>query len=129
MKSTLALVLVIASIFAQHAAKQTMFAPDQIKYGPVPGFLPAGAELAVLEGDPTASTGDFTIRLKLPDGYRIPPHWHPNRENATVISGNFKIGKGDTFDESKMTTFGAGSFGYMDPSVHHYVMASGEVVV
>src|SRR6266566_3083065 len=30
---------------------------------------------------------------------------------------------GDTFDESKMMTFGAGSFGYLDPSMHHYVMA------
>jgi hypothetical protein len=36
---------------------------------------------------------------------------------------------GDTFDESKMTTFGPGSFGYLDPSMHHYVVASGEVVV
>jgi hypothetical protein len=32
-------------------------------------------------------------------------------------------------DESKMMTYGAGSFGYLDPSMHHYVMASGEVVV
>jgi hypothetical protein len=87
------------------------------------------AQLAVLEGDPTASTGDFTIRLKMPDGYRIPPRWHPHRENATVISGHFKIGMGDTCDESKMLTFPAGSFGYMDPSMHHYVMASGKVVV
>jgi hypothetical protein len=91
--------------------------------------LPAGAQLAVLEGDPTASSADFTVRLKLPDGYRIPPHWHPNRENATVISGNFKVGMGDTFDESKMTTLGPGSFGYLDSSMHHYVMASGEAVV
>jgi hypothetical protein len=105
MKSILGLVLLIASWFAQQAPKQTMFTPAQIHYGPVPTFLPAGAQLAVLEGDPTASTGDFTIRLKLPDGYRIPPHWHPNRENATVISGSFKVGMGDTFDESKMTPF------------------------
>jgi ChrR Cupin-like domain len=129
MKSMLGLFLLIASMFAQHAPNQTMFTPDQVQYGPVPAFLPVGAQLAVLEGDPTASTGDFTIRLKMPNGYRIPPHWHPNRENATVISGNFKVGMGDTFDESKMTTFGAGSFGYMDPSMHHYVMAFGEVVV
>ena len=37
--------------------------PDQMHYGPVPGFLPAGAQLAVLEGDPTASSGDFAVRL------------------------------------------------------------------
>jgi len=37
--------------------------PDQMHYGPVHGFLPAGAQLAVLEGDPTASSGDFAVRL------------------------------------------------------------------
>jgi quercetin dioxygenase-like cupin family protein len=65
----------------------------------------------------------------MPNGYRILPHWHPSRENATVLSGNFKMGMGDSFDQSKMKTFPAGSFGYMDPNAHHYVMASGEVVV
>ncbi len=129
MKPMFGVFLLIATLLAQHAPAQNMFTPDQIQYGPVPAFLPSGAQLAVLEGDPTASTGDFTVRLKMPNGYRIPPHWHPNRENATVISGNFKVGMGDTFDEGKMTTFGAGSFGYLDPSMHHYVMAAGEVVV
>jgi hypothetical protein len=129
MNSMLGLVLLIASMFALDAPAQNMFTPDKIQYGPAPAFLPAGAQLAMLEGDPTASTGDFTVRLKMPDGYRIPPHWHPNRENATLILGNFKVGMGDTFDESKMMTYGAGSFGYMDPSVHHYVMASGEAIV
>jgi quercetin dioxygenase-like cupin family protein len=130
MKSTLLLVLLSASAFAAlHGPAQNLFTPDQIQYGPVPAFLPPGAQLAVLEGDPTASTGDFTVRLKMPNGYRIPPHWHPNRENATVISGNFKMGMGATFDESKMKTYRAGSFGYMDPNMHHYVMANGEVVV
>jgi hypothetical protein len=53
----------------------------------------------------------------------------PNRENATVISGQFKVGMGDTFDESKMATFGAGSFAFLDPSMHHYAMADGPVIV
>jgi hypothetical protein len=91
MKSMLGLVLLMAAWFARNAPDQTMFTPDQIQYDPPPAFLPPGAQLAVLEGDPTASTGDLTIRLKMPNGYRIPPHWHPNRENATVISGNFKV--------------------------------------
>jgi len=108
---------------------QNAFTPDKIPYGPAPSFVPAGAQLAVLEGDPSASTGDYTVRVKMPNGYRIPPHWHPHRENVTVISGNFKVGMGDTFDESKMTTFGTGSFAYLDPSMHHYAMADGEVVV
>ena len=105
------------------------FTPDTIQYGPVPPMVAPGAQLAVLEGDPSASTGDFTVRLKMPDGYRIAPHWHPHRENVTVISGAFKVGMGDDFDESKMATFPTGSFAFLDPSMHHYAMASGAVEV
>jgi hypothetical protein len=130
MKTTvLALLLCATFLAAAPAPPQNAFSPDQIKFGPVPPVLAPGAQLAVLEGDPMGSSGDFTIRLKMPDGYRIAPHWHPKRENVTVISGNFKVGMGDQFDESKMMTFGTGSFAYLDPSMHHYAMASGEVVV
>jgi hypothetical protein len=105
------------------------FTPDTVQYGPAPSFVAPGAQLAVLEGNPMASSGDYTIRLKLPDGYRIAPHWHPKRENVTVISGTLKFGMGDRFDESSMTSFPTGSFAYLDPEMHHYVMASGDVVV
>jgi len=57
-------------LLAQSGAHQNAFTPEQIKYGPPPPFVAPGAQLAVLEGDPTASTGDFTIRLKMPDGYK-----------------------------------------------------------
>ena len=110
-------------------AAQNAFTPDQIKYGPAPAFLPPGAQLAVLEGDPMASTGDFTIRLKMPDGYKVAPHTHPNRENVTVLSGILKVGMGDQFDASKMMSFAPGSFAYLDPSMHHYAMASGDTVI
>ncbi len=110
-------------------AEKHIFTPDGIPYGPVPAFVPAGAQLAVLEGNPGAASGDYTVRLKMPDGYRIAPHWHPQRENVTVISGTFKVGMGDHFDESKMGSFPAGSFAYLDPDMHHYAMASGDVVV
>ena len=118
-----------ALLFAHSGGSQNAFAPDQIKYGPPPPFVAPGAQLAVLEGDPGASSGDFTIRLKMPDGYKIAPHWHPKRENVTVISGNFKVGMGDKFDAGKMMTFPAGSFAFLDPEMHHYAMASREVIV
>jgi hypothetical protein len=111
------------------ASEKKAFAPDAIPYGPAPAFVAPGAQLAVLEGNPGGSSGDYTIRLKMPAGYRIAPHWHPQRENVTVISGTFKVGMGDHFDESTMGTFPAGSFAYMDPDMHHYAMATGEVVV
>jgi len=69
------------------------------------------------------------LRLKMPDGYRIAPHWHPQRENVTVLSGTLKFGMGDTFDKDKMASFPAGSFAYLDPDMHHYVLTSGEVIV
>lgn len=111
------------------AAEKNAFTPDAIPYGPAPAFVPTGAQLAVLEGDPSAATGDYTVRLKMPDGYRIAPHWHPHRENVTIISGTLKVGMGDSFDATKMAAFPAGSFAYLDPEMHHYVMAGGEVVV
>jgi ChrR Cupin-like domain len=131
MSKTLGIVLCLCATFllAPVATAQNAFAPDQIKWGPPPPFVATGANLAVLEGNPMSNSGDFTIRLKMPDGYKLAPHWHPKRENVTVISGNFKVGMGDKFDEAKMTTFPAGSFAYLDPDMHHYAMASGEVIV
>jgi len=131
MKNAMALALLLCAVVltAQSGAPQNIFTPDQIKWGPAPPFVNPGAQFAVLEGDPTASSGDFTIRLKMPAGYRIAPHWHPKRENVTVISGNFKVGMGDRFDETKMTTFGPGSFAYLDPDMHHYAMADGATIV
>ena len=114
---------------ASAAHDKNAFTPDTIQWGPAPPFINPGAQLAVIEGNPGASSGDYTVRLKLPDGYRIAPHWHPLRENVTVISGTFKVGMGDTFDKDKMGSFPAGSFAYLDPDMHHYAMASSEVIV
>jgi len=111
-----------------HSALEVSSA-DDTKWGPAPSVLPAGAQIAVLEGDPIAPDGDYTIRLKMPAGYRVPPHWHPLRENVTVISGIFKVGMGDTFQLNHMKTLTAGRFAYLDPDMHHYAMAVGEVVV
>ncbi len=108
------------------ASPKNAFTPDQIVWGPPPPFIAPGAQLAVLEGNPMASSGDYTIRLKLPAGYKIAPHTHPLRENVTVIAGTLKVGMGDQFDEMKMMSFPAGSFAYLDPDMHHYAMAAAD---
>ena len=120
----------VFTIGAQTASSEKhAFTPETIPYGPAPAFVPAGAQLAVLEGDPGAPSRDYTVRLKMPDGYRIASHWHPQWENVTIIYGTFKVGMGDRFEESKITAFPAGGFAYLDPDMHHYAMASGGVVV
>jgi hypothetical protein len=122
-------ILFCSTILLASSGTQNAFTPDQIKWGPPPPFVAPGAQLAVIEGNPMASSGDYTIRLKMPAGYKIAPHWHPLRENVTVISGDFKVGMGDKFDEKKMMTFPAGSFAYLDPDMHHYAMASSAAIV
>src|SRR5688572_7863997 len=61
-----------------------------------PASLPKGAKMAVLEGDP-AKEGPFVFRVKIPDGYRVPPHTHPKVERITVIQGTLNIGMGEKF--------------------------------
>ena len=122
-------VTLAASCAAQPLNAQTAYEPDQVKYDPPPPSVPPGAQMAVLEGDPTAPAGDFTVRIKMPDGYKFPPHTHPKRENVTVLAGTLKVGMGDQYDDSKMTSFGSGSFLFVDPTMHHYAGASGETVI
>jgi hypothetical protein len=87
----LVVALSVAVLFTVLPARgQNAFTVDQVKWGPVPPSLPTGAQFALLESDLTASTGDFTVRVRMPDGYKIPPHTHPQRENVTVLSGTLK---------------------------------------
>jgi quercetin dioxygenase-like cupin family protein len=113
---------------AMKAPDHGVFSPADIQWGDAPPSLPPGVKAAVLEGDPSQE-GLFTLRLKAPDGYRIPPHWHPAFEHVTVISGTFRIGMGEKFDESKMESIPAGGFGFMAPGMRHYGMTKGETVV
>jgi quercetin dioxygenase-like cupin family protein len=133
MKQIRIMLLFIATSALSLAAQKPVehvktYTPDAIHWSSAPIALPSGAQLAVLEGDPT-KPGAYTMRLKMPDGYKIPPHHHLRREHVTVISGAFKVGMGDTFDEGKMNEFAAGSFAYLEPTVHHYAMATGETVI
>jgi quercetin dioxygenase-like cupin family protein len=86
-----------------------------------PPGLPAGTRMLLLEGHP-AEAGMFTMRVRIPAGTRMQPHWHPREERVTILSGMARVGFGDGFDEQAMTTFGPGSF-YVNPaSSHHYVL-------
>lgn len=93
-----------------------------------PPSLPPGAKIAVLEGDP-AKPGPFTFRLKVPSGYRVPPHFHPVIEHVTVVSGAFSIGQGDRWDDSKLVRLDAGDFIHMPPGSRHFALATGETVI
>lgn len=110
------------------APQHVMTTAEQVKWGAAPASLPAGAQAAVLYGDP-AKDGLFVMRLKAPDGYNIPPHTHPGREIVTVISGTFNLGHDTSNDAAKVASLPAGSFFAFDPGMTHYAYAKGETVV
>lgn len=112
----------------QHDAGEAIHTPDQIKWQDGPPSLPPGAKFALLEGDP-AKEGFFTMRIRMPDGYKIPPHTHPKVEHVTVISGTFNFGMGAKFDQSATKAMPAGTFGYWPAGMKHFVWAKGETVV
>ena len=111
-----------------HTTDHGFFSTADIKWVDGPASLPAGAKVAMLEGNP-AQEGPFTMRLQLPDGFQIQPHWHPAVEHVTVISGTFNLGMGEKFDKSAGRALAAGSFAFMPPGMRHYAWTTGETVL
>ncbi|HMI31338.1 MAG TPA: cupin domain-containing protein [Candidatus Limnocylindrales bacterium] len=107
---------------AAAASAHVMVRPMELKWGDAPAALPKGAKFAVLSGDPGA-VGPYTIRLKFPAGYKIPPHWHPTDENLTVVAGTFWLGMGDTFDEKTMKSLPAAGYAVLPAEMRHYAWA------
>jgi quercetin dioxygenase-like cupin family protein len=113
---------------AQASDGHTILTAGDIKWSPAPPSLPAGAQAAVLYGDP-GKDGQFALRLKLPKGYAIAPHTHPKPEIVTVISGTFRLGMGERADASKGQPLAAGSFFALHPGMAHFAFADEDTVV
>jgi quercetin dioxygenase-like cupin family protein len=111
-----------------HGEGIALYPPPKIQWKDGPPSLPKGAKIAVLEGDP-GKEGPFVFRIKIPDGYRVAPHTHPRRERVTVLAGTFNIGMGDKFDEKATTAMPAGTYGYWEPGMKHYVWVKGETIL
>jgi quercetin dioxygenase-like cupin family protein len=106
-----------------------MISPEEIKWEDCSSALPPGAKCATIEGDRNAPNVLFTYRVKVPDNYKIAPHFHPADEHLTVISGKFNMGLGDKFDANATSPMGAGSFMVMPKGAHHFAWSQGETVV
>lgn len=102
--------------------------PQDIRWGPAPAALPAGAQTAVLYGDP-AKEGPFAVRMKIPKYYFIPPHTHPEAEVVTILSGKFNLGMGPKIERRAATSLGAGGFVALPAGVAHYVFSDEETIL
>jgi hypothetical protein len=99
-----------------------------LAWGPAPAVFPKGAKMAVVSGDP-GKAAPFTVELSFPDGYKIPPHFHPTDETVEVKKGTFLVGMGDTLDVSKTSPMKVGAKGQLPALAHHYAVAKGATVV
>ena len=131
MKSLILLTLGAAVIVAppasarkatNHAAKKAA-APAELKWMDGPPGLPAGATFAVKKGNPEAK-GAFTIGIKMPAGYSVPPHWHPSDEHVTVVSGKLAYGMSDRMNRTAAQGLDAGGSVVMKAKEHHWVMTA-----
>ncbi|HKH94780.1 MAG TPA: cupin domain-containing protein [Gemmatimonadaceae bacterium] len=117
--------LVVAALVSTTTAHAQQSA---LRWGPAPPSLPAGARMAVVSGNPNAP-GPFTIRLDLPSGFTVAPHFHPVDEHQTLISGRIGHGMGDTIDEKSVKWLRPGQSVTLPANAHHYVRTRGRTLV
>lgn len=129
-----ALLALVASASADTATKKkptakqeaVFITPGDMKWGEAPPDIPKGAQMTVLMGDPTKA-GPFTIRMKAPDGYKIPPHYHSQDETLTIIGGTLNLMMGDHMTNPH--TLDVGAFHFLPGKMHHGAETKGETIV
>lgn len=121
-----ALVLAVPMLALTQDHGHTIVMPEGLKWVEPP-VLP-GARLAVVQGDP-GKEGPFVYRLKMPAGYKVPPHYHKASENVTVLAGTFSIGLGKEFDQKKGQELATGAFFSVPPQHPHYAWAGTQETV
>jgi quercetin dioxygenase-like cupin family protein len=94
----------------------------------VPPLLPPGAKLAVVRGDPTAAV-ETTMLVSMPDGYRLPPHYHPSFEHVEVKQGTVLAGMGDRIDPTHTRALTVGDSATAPAGMHHWSIAKGPTLL
>jgi quercetin dioxygenase-like cupin family protein len=121
--SMVALCVCAAALSAQPASPVVSALADA-KWGPAPPFLPPGAQLAVLSGNPMGNSA-YAVRIKVPANYAIPAHSHPTDENVVVTAGSLTFGMGDKLSKtaSGNKTLNVGGYALMPTGMNHYAFA------
>ncbi len=110
------------------AGAEDTVGPGALKWGPQPPGLPAGARAAVVRGDPSKD-GPFTVRVDLPDGYEVKPHWHPTSERIRVLEGTLLVGDGRDWRTASFRPLHSGQGMAVAARHPHYVQAKGKTMV
>ena len=100
----------------------------KMPWAPGPDFLPKGAQMHVVSGNPGAA-GPFVLHLMFPNGYAIKPHSHPTDEHVKVVAGTLHYGMGDKMERKGMQAVKKGEENNFPAKMNHYVAARGRTVV
>jgi quercetin dioxygenase-like cupin family protein len=120
-------VLIAVSLLVPSSALQAKPA-QALKWVDGPPSLPSGVQMAVVSGNPS-SKGMFTIRLKMPADYAVPPHSHPANEVVKVVSGTLHYGMSDKLEMAEAKTLKAGQTVTMKAKMNHWVHAPVATIV
>jgi quercetin dioxygenase-like cupin family protein len=116
------LMLLALPLLLAGSAAQAKTHHSSLKWMAGPPSLPSGAQMAVVSGDP-GKKGRFTIQVKMPADYAVPPHSHPTTEVVRVLSGKLHYAMSDKMDMAKAKTLTAGHTVTMAAKMHHWVHA------
>lgn len=92
-----------------------------------PNFYGPQAQMMIEEKK--EDTDVYQIRVKLPDGFKIPPHWFENKVRLDVLSGVFYLGSGDKIDMEMTQEIKAGGYKTLPPEIHHYGVVEGPTII
>jgi quercetin dioxygenase-like cupin family protein len=112
----------------QHASgsQMSVASPDGLKWTQIR----PGNEMAVVYGDPSKAGELYAVRFRFADGFKVPAHWHPQDEHATVLQGTLLLGMGTKWDAAQLTaTMNAGSYVFMPKEMPHFALAKGETIL
>jgi quercetin dioxygenase-like cupin family protein len=103
---------------------------QEAQWGPAPPMMPAGAQIAVLSGDPSKSV-PYSVRLRFPANYAIPAHSHPTDEHVVVTTGALTFGMGDKLSKGVATnkTLAVGGFALQPANLNHFAYTDQETTI
>ena len=104
----------------------SLTSPDGLKWRQIR----PGNEMAVVFGDPTKAGELYAVRFRFADGFKVPAHWHPQDEHATVLQGTLLLGMGKKWDAEQLTTtMTAGTYIFVPKEMPHFALAKGETIL
>ncbi|MCI0350714.1 MAG: cupin domain-containing protein [Acidobacteriales bacterium] len=112
------------SVHATHGMSTS--APEDLKWKPIR----PGNEMAVVYGDPSKPGELYAVRFRFADGFKVPAHWHPQDEHATVLQGTLLLGMGEKWDAAELkTSLTTGSYIFLAREMRHFAQAKGETIL